>query len=113
MLLFGCEFVAQVLELRHLSSMLITYRARVLTKVVTNAIWIVVMEHQRSSFWTLFLIAIELLYVIKINVIVLIIILVLVVVIVTIPRWLVKLLHHFKPVLLCVANYAVSGLVIA
>lgn len=107
MLLFGCEFVAQVLELRHLSSMLITYRARVLTKVVTNAIWIVVMEHQRSSFWTLFLIAIELLYVIKINVIVLIVILVLV------PRWLVKLLHHFKPVLLCVANYAVSSLVIA
>lgn len=107
MLLFGCEFVAQVLELRHLSSMLITYRARVLTKVVTNAIWIVVMEHQRSSFWTLFLIAIELLYVIKINVIVLIIILVLV------PRWLVKLLHHFKPILLCVANYAVSSLVIA
>lgn len=87
--------------------MLITYRARVLTKVVTNAIWIVVMEHQRSSFWTLFLIAIELLYVIKINVIVLIIILVLV------PRWLVKLLHHFKPVLLCVANYAVSSLVVA
>lgn len=87
--------------------MLITYRARVLTKVVTNAIWIVVMEHQRSSFWTLFLIAIELLYVIKINVIVLIVILVLV------PRWLVKLLHHFKPVLLCVANYAVSSLVIA
>lgn len=113
MLLFGGKFVAQVLELRHLSSMLITYRARVLTKVVTNAIWIVVMEHQRSSFWTLFLIAIELLYVIKINVIILIIILVLVVVIVTIPRWLVKLLHHFKPVLLCVANYAVSGLVIA
>ena len=107
MLLFGCEFVAQVLELRHLSSMLITYRARVLTKVVTNAIWIVVMEHQRSSFWTLFLIAIELLYVIKINVIVLIVILVLV------PRWLVKLLHHFKPILLCVANYAVSSLVIA
>jgi hypothetical protein len=107
MLLFGCEFVAQVLELRHLSSMLITYRARVLTKVVTNAIWIVVMEHQRSSFWTLFLIAIELLYVIKIDVIVLIIILVLV------PRWLVKLLHHFKPVLLCFANYAVSSLVIA
>lgn len=107
MLLFGCEFVAQVLELRHLSSMLITYRARMLTKVVTNAIWIVVMEHQRSSFWTLFLIAIELLYVIKINVIVLIIILVLV------PRWLVELLHHFKPVLLCVANYAVSSLVIA
>ena len=87
--------------------MLITYRARVLTKVVTNAIWIVVMEHQRSSFWTLFLIAIELLYVIKINVIVLIIILVLV------ARWLVKLLHHFKPVLLCVANYAVSSLVVA
>ena len=87
--------------------MLITYRARVLTKVVTNAIWIVVMEHQRSSLWTLFLIAIELLYVIKINVIVLIVILVLV------PRWLVKLLHHFKPVLLCVANYAVSSLVIA
>lgn len=87
--------------------MLITYRARVLTKVVANAIWIVIMEHQRSSFWTLFLIAIELLYVIKINVIILIIILVLV------PRWLVKLLHHFKSVLLCVTNYAVSSLVIA
>ena len=107
MLLFGCKFVAQVLELRHLSSMLITYGARVLTKVVTNAIWIVVMEHQRSSFWTLFLIAIELLYVIKINVIVLIIILVLV------PRWLVKLLHHFEPILLCFTNYAISSLVIA
>ena len=107
MLLLGCKFVAQVLELRHLSSMLITYRTRVLTQVVTNTIWIMVMEHQRSSFRTLFLIAVELLYVIKIDVIILIIILVLV------PRWLVKLLHHFKPVLLCVTNYAISGLVIA